>query len=173
MKKNIVVIFVFFISIFFTGCITVKFSPAIDFLGDCLSPEWGYEVFAWGSNYTTIKEKYSFYAENTTADRIMQCHGNSDFWVDRTIFHFMKNFEFVYDVDSGKVNKSYDGMRLYAVDDVFKKSPSIEQLHRRYGNFSEKKCRNSKTEGSWNTNCLQRSELSRRTRLLCFRNSYL
>lgn len=137
-KKIVLGICVLFSAILFIGCLTVSVSYG-SIYGNCYEPEIGYEGFAWGTDYDTIKGKIPIGGSEESAERTLGKRGSSSSYViNDTILHFTKAGQLFYDVNAGKAYYIHDNMRLYAAEDKFLRTPSMEQLHSRYGNFSEK-----------------------------------
>ena len=137
MKKIVLGICVLFSAILFIGCLTVSVSYGSVY-GNCYQPETGYEGIAWGTKYDEIKEKFPMEGSEKTKDRILGKRGStSSYVINSTILHFTNPAELVYDVNAGKAYYNHDNMRLYSAEDNFLHTPSMEQLHSRYGYFSE------------------------------------
>lgn len=110
-------------------------------------PLYGYEGFSWGTSLETMKEKthwsisgrngkyfIGIYTKGWGANNYYEeywPHGGKDLYVDKTVLYFRE--EGFY--DKGKYNRTLS--ILYAAEDEYKKTPSLEFLHKRYGQFSE------------------------------------
>lgn len=116
------------------------------FYSNFSNPQYGYEGFAWGTSLESIKEKTHWkisgkngkyfigtYTKGWGANYHEEYwpHGGKDLYVDKTTLHFRE--EGFY--DKGKYNRTLS--MLYAAEDEYKKTPSLEFLHKRYGKFSE------------------------------------
>lgn len=137
MKKIVLEICVLFSAILFIGCLTVSVSYG-SIYGNCYEPEIGYEGFAWGTKYDVIKDKLPMGGSEETKDRFLGRRGStSSYVINSTILHFTNQAKIVYDFKAGKAYYNHDNMRLYAAEDNFLRTPSMEQLHSRYGYFSD------------------------------------
>lgn len=135
----------------FTGCIGVTYvglQPLLNgYSSSSMNPAYGYEAFKWGSSFHTIENRAKWDLSESTLRRgeccigrafsssgefIFEPHGNKDSYVDETIFFFDRVNGSLYYYDNAET-ESY----LYAAEDRFKKTPSMDFLHRRYGQFSE------------------------------------
>lgn len=157
MKKIIFLLFTLFFSISFTGCMSLIMnamppSKGYNFKGDCCEPAWGYETFKWGTRLDTMRQKTGWNINPSNKDYYVIgdsevvwgdsyfAHGDGNFYVNKTRLYFTSRPQVSYDFNGSNIRTyyKYDNTRLYAVEDEFKKTPSMEQLHSRYGKFSEK-----------------------------------
>lgn len=129
----------------FTGCLSIFGIPYAglnpifyDYSSPYMDPTYGYEVFPWGSSYHTIEKQTNWilhrskfsndecWLGNMSSSSSPEPHGNKDSYVNATYLYFDR-------LDDSNYEKSY----LYEVIDIFKKTPSMDFLHSRYGQFSE------------------------------------
>ena len=132
MKKSFLVLFGLFLLILFTSCI----SEAMVFsVYAKMRPLGGYGNYTWGADPETIRKETGWkitrrndgtyfvgiYTEGWVNKHYEQYfpHGGAKPYIEKTLLYFTDN-------------------RLYAVKDEFNETPSMDVLHRQYGEFSEK-----------------------------------
>ena len=145
MKKKFILLTIIFLLFTLTGCISDKIlysalgpSNGHGYSSFIVNPAYGYEKFSWGTTYDFLDKNTEWtlsglYGNSEccigTYDALWGCnfkpHGNKDLYVDETIFYFDRAFS--------DPNNQF----LYAAEDRFHKTPSMDFLHNRYGQFSE------------------------------------
>lgn len=136
--------------ILLTSCTSAQF---ISMVGPCTingvnyakfygssDPLYGYEKLPWGSTYENIKEKTGWSMSKSRSSNGVYFigdgkdyypHGEHNFYVNKTKLYFMEDGTY----DMGIYKRTFS--MLYAAEDEYKNTPTMDFLHQHYGDFSE------------------------------------
>ena len=151
MRKKILLICSLFVLVLFSSCMSLTFAifgPSQNF-NKIRDPFVDYEGFGWGTDYDTINKRWpleegkgfvyiGYYFGKPYKPNYYK-RGTREIYIDKTLLYFDNPRTRKYSHRGGQTDYylSNENRHLYAVEDVYKKTPTMDFLHSRYGDFSE------------------------------------